>query len=274
MKSSLLIVDGDDPAHAFRSTWRRFVDRTMFNTYAEIFKERAAEYHSAMTMCPTARDAEFASVLEPLTGKSSGLVCDMPSGGGYLRSYLPPGMGYVAIEPANDFFTEPEKDLQRLTAEITDVPLPDGSVDYIVSLAGLHHEPSLDRVFEEMRRLLRKGGRLVIADVAVDTPPARYLNVFVAQNNPLGHDGRFLNAEVPALLEKSGFTVQDDCTVDVPWVFSSILEGGEFCRSLFGTTRLEAEAVADELASEIGFESRDDGVHLRWTLRRIVCDAV
>lgn len=246
----------------------------MFNTYAEIFKERAAEYHSAMTMCPRARDAEFASVLEPLKGKACGLLCDMPSGGGYLRSYLPPGMNYVAIEPAIDFFTEPAEGLQRLTAEITNVPLPDGSVDYIVSLAGLHHEPSLDRVFAEMRRLLRKGGRVVIADVAVDTAPARYLNGFVAQNNPLGHDGRFFDAAVPDLLEKSGLTVQDDGMVDVPWTFSSILQGGEFCRSLFGTTSLEAEGVADELSSEIGFEARCDGVQLKWKLRRIVCDVV
>jgi SAM-dependent methyltransferase len=245
----------------------------MFNTYAEIFRERAAEYHSAMTRCPRARDAEFASVLEPLEGKARGLLCDMPSGGGYLQSYLPPHLSYIAIEPASDFFTEPAEGLQRLTAEITNVPLPDGSVDYIVSLAGVHHEPRLDLVFAEMRRLLRKGGRLVIADVAVDTAPARYLNGFVAQNNPLGHDGRFFDAAVPDLLERSGLTVQADGMVDVPWTFSSILQGGEFCRSLFGTTSLKAEDVADQLSKEIGFESRSDDVQLLWKLRRIVCDA-
>src|SRR4249919_1571033 len=113
-----------------------------------------------MLRSPHARDAEFHAVLDPIREASSGLVCDMPSGGGYLADYLWPGMDYLAIDPATDFFVEWRRPLQRLLAKITDVPLADGSVDYIVSLAGLHHEPSLPRVFGEMRRLLRPGGRI------------------------------------------------------------------------------------------------------------------
>ncbi len=158
----------------------------MFDTYADIFEKRAAEYHHAMLRSPHARDAEFHAVLDPIREASSGLVCDMPSGGGYLADYLWPGMDYLAIDPATDFFVEWRRPLQRLLAKITDVPLADGSVDYIVSLAGLHHEPSLPCVFEEMRRLLRPGGRIVLADVAIDTRPSRFLNGFVAESLPAG----------------------------------------------------------------------------------------
>ena len=64
----------------------------MFDSYAEIFAERGAAYHRAMAECPNARDAEFLAVLEPLAGRG-GLLCDMPSGGGYLAARLPAGMG-------------------------------------------------------------------------------------------------------------------------------------------------------------------------------------
>jgi SAM-dependent methyltransferase len=111
------------------------------------------------------------AVLDPIRDASSGLVCDMPSGGAYLADYLPPEMDYLAIDPATDFFVEWPKPLQRLLVEITKVPLADQSVDYVVSLAGLHHEPSLPNVFREMRRLLRPGGRLVFAH----TTPWPYL---------------------------------------------------------------------------------------------------
>jgi SAM-dependent methyltransferase len=247
----------------------------VFDTYAEIFAQRAADYHHAMKLSPGARDAEFEAVLEPIRERPAGLVCDMPSGGGYLADNLGDAFDYIAIDPATDFFVEWPRPLQRLLAEITSVPLADGSVDYVVSLAGLHHEPSLPNVFAEMRRLLRPGGRLVLADVAVDTRPAAFLNGFVAENCPLGHDGRFLDERTAPALAAAGLAVADDRLVDVPWRFADAHEAGEFCRHLFGMTTLDAAATAAAMDREIGFEMDDDGrPRLRWVLRRIVADAV
>lgn len=246
----------------------------MFDTYAEIFAQRAADYHHAMKASPHARDAEFNAVLEPLIGLPSGLVCDMPSGGGYLADYLRDELDYIAIDPATDFFVEWPRPLQRLLAEITNVPLSDGAVDYVVSLAGLHHEPSLAKVFAEMRRLLKPGGRAVLADVAVETKPAIFLNGFVAENCPLGHDGKFLDEDSAPALEAAGLKVVDDRLIEVPWAFADFNEAGEFCRHLFGMTGLDAATVAEAMEREIGFVSDEGGPRLRWVLRRIVCDAV
>jgi SAM-dependent methyltransferase len=245
----------------------------MFDTYAEIFEKRAAEYHHAMRLSPRARDAEFLAVLEPIRHSSSGLVCDMPSGGGYLADYLWAGMDYLAVDPATGFFVEWPKPLQRLLAEITKVPLSDQAADFIISLAGLHHEPDLPRVFAEMRRLLRPGGRVVLADVAVDTPPARFLNGFVAEHCPLGHDGRFLDENTASTLETAGFAVIDDRLIEVPWVFGTLEEAGDFCRHLFGMTALTIEETAAAMDREIGFDFDAGRPRLRWTLHRIVADA-
>jgi SAM-dependent methyltransferase len=245
----------------------------MFDTYSEIFEQRGAAYHGAMAACPHARDAEFLAVLEPLAGRA-GLLCDMPSGGGYLAAYLPRGMGYVGVDPSDDFIHACPEGVDRIKAAIAQVPLGDGSVDFIVSLAALHHEPDPPAVFREMRRLLKPGGRVVIADAAVDTPPARFLNGFVNKNNPMGHDGHFLDDQTAGLIEATGFAIVDDALVDMPWVFDSLAEAGEFCRQLFWMPALDAGAVADAMYREIGFEVIDGRPHLRWALRRIVCDAV
>ena len=245
----------------------------MFDTYAEIFEQRAKEYHAAMRNSPRARDAEFLAAVEPFREVPAGLLCDMPSGGGYLADYLWPGMEYLAVDPATDFFIEWPRTLPRVLSEITAVPRADQSVDYVVSLAGLHHEPSLPRVFEEMRRLVRPGGRVVIADVAVDTPPARFLNGFVDENCPLGHEGKFLDEHSAPALEAAGFTILEDQLVEVPWAFDDLNEAGEFCRFLFGMVALPAEAVSDALERDIGFDTANGGPRLKWALRRLVAEA-
>jgi SAM-dependent methyltransferase len=245
----------------------------MFDTYSQIFEQRGAAYHHAMAQSPRARDAEFLAVLDPLGGRT-GLLCDMPSGGGYLAAHLPPGMRYVGVDPSDDFIAACPAGVERIKAEIARVPLADGSVDAIVSLAALHHEPDLPAVFREMRRLLRPGGRMVIADAAVDTAPALFLNGFVNRNNPMGHVGRFLDDRTADLIEGAGFSVTDDRLVDMPWQFESLAEAGEFCRHLFWMPALDADAVADAMDREIGFDMVDGQPRLRWALRRIVCDAV
>ncbi|HKX91686.1 MAG TPA: class I SAM-dependent methyltransferase, partial [Sphingomicrobium sp.] len=130
----------------------------MFDSYAEIFAERGAAYHAAMAECPRARDAEFAAALEPLAGRT-GLLCDMPSGGGYLAAHLPAGLRYVGVDPSDDFVRACPAGVECIRATITAVPLGDGSLVAVVSLAALHHEPDLPAVFAEMRRLLKRGGR-------------------------------------------------------------------------------------------------------------------
>jgi SAM-dependent methyltransferase len=245
----------------------------MFDTYSEIFAERGAAYHRAMAECPNARDAEFRAALNPLAGRS-GLLCDMPSGGGYLARHLADDWRYVGVDPSDDFVRACPVGVECVLADITGVPLNDASVDAIVSLAALHHEPDLPAVFQEMRRLLKPGGRAVIADVAAGTPVGAFLNGFVDANNPMGHDGHFLDERTAGLIKQAGFTIADDRLVDKPWTFASLGEAGEFCRQLFWMPQLSADEVAAAMEREIGFDLIDGRLHLRWALRRIVADAV
>jgi len=241
--------------------------------YAEAFGARGGRYDEAMRRHPRARDQEFGQLVSR-AGLTPGMALgDVPAGGGYLGAHLPAGVAWLGHEPCASF--QQGGALHGVAPggpPLLPFPWADASLDRVVSLAGVHHQPDKRPFHREARRVLRAGGLYLLSDVAEDSPTARFLDGFVGRHNSTGHEGFYLGKGCVAELEDAGFRVLSDERVRFHWLFSSCEELAAFCTLLFDLRAPGPSLVADAAREMLGIDEMPGGeVGLRWALRTLVC---
>lgn len=242
----------------------------MFETYSDIFDQRGKLYHQAMMDYPLARQAEFKTVLSELDLGPGLTLCDVPSGGGYLRNFISvPGVKLYFVETSKAFAQETEglSDSTPLFCKtIADLPLSDGTVDRVVSLAGLHHiDPQVD-FYREAHRILASNGILVLADVQGGSGVDRFLNDFVDQHSSMGHKGIFLTGQTLIDLKKCGFQIASAQLKSYAWQFPSSTAMAHYCQMLFGINQADMKTILHGIKACVGYEVTDTGCYMNWEL--------
>lgn len=235
--------------------------------YSDIFDLRGQMYHRAMTQFARARDKEFELPLSLCQISPGDTVVDIPSGGGYLKSYIKEPVNYVCLEPSSEFARFCE--LQNLTVHQYsghDLPLPEDSADTVVSIAGLHHIKDKQTLFCEMRRILKPNGTFCIADVLEDSQVALFLDDIVNQHTKTGHTGDYFNVDTLSELQDAGFDDIKMTQLHYEWQFDNKANMVEFCRLLFGMEDADHLTILEGIEKYLRVRSDDTGVYMEWLL--------
>ncbi len=112
------------------------------------------------------------SVLSYLPSQFDGVLLDVPVGTGIFTSSRYAGFPEATIiaidysmgmlrKARNRFQQQGVSNVHFLRADVVNLPVRDGAVDILLSMNGLHVFPDKQRAIAEMRRVIRKQGRLV-----------------------------------------------------------------------------------------------------------------
>lgn len=234
--------------------------------YSDIFDQRGDDYHRAMKLIPSARDKEFQSLLNQVEISDGFTIVDIPSGGNYLSHYLKNKVTVIPLETSEVFAKLGNSKVCGWSL----LPLEDNSADIIFCCAAFHHVDEVDRrkFINEANRVLKTNGKLVIADVKVNTAVATFLNGFVDTYNSLGHIGNFMNDEFSKDYETSTMQSTSSNYAEFPWVFTSDAEKSiEYIKLMFGIDEADFKMILKETEQSLNFGKHGkDEYSIDWAL--------
>ncbi|MFW5900279.1 MAG: class I SAM-dependent methyltransferase [Halodesulfurarchaeum sp.] len=113
-------------------------------------------------------------------------------GGGTGRAGRAIGAETVIFDASQPMLAQADSNgYPTLRGDVRSLPFPSNSVDALLSVDAIHHLPDVDRVLEEVGRVLRPGGVIVVRDFDPTTVRGRGL---AFAEHLVGFESTFLSA--------------------------------------------------------------------------------
>lgn len=238
-------------------------------------ESRWLNYAEANLGFPTVRASEIGLMLDLTAAGPGDSVLDFGCGDGAITLPLADAVGnggrIFAMDASAGMLERlglrcGDRPIGRFHLDGPELPVEDGSIDIITSLANFHHVPDKLRQFQEFARVLRPGGRLIIGDVADNTSVQRYFDGTVNTFSSTGHRHRFLDqVDTGMLCREAGLSMESWAVQSVPWTFPDADACGRFLKLIHDAT-CDATACLDHAKIDLGYHESAGRFLLFWKL--------
>jgi ubiquinone/menaquinone biosynthesis C-methylase UbiE len=177
------------------------VTKAYFNQQAHIWDEEIAEKDTA----------KLQSIADFLMIESGSIILDIGTGTGVLLPYLLSKVGMdgkiIALDHAEKMLLKAKTknfvgNISFLCADVMTIPITDEYCDAVVCYSSLPHFPNKPIALLEIKRILKKGGRVFICH----SSGREHIN-FIHQRIPVVQNDLLPDAiEMMAMLKTAGFT--------------------------------------------------------------------
>lgn len=248
----------------------------MNNTIVEFNGIRSAYFREAMTEFPHARDEEAELVQQFLQPKKGEKILEVGAGGGFFSHLIAekilPGV-LTATDPSNEQLTlltsHQKKNIEIVQGGADSLPsnLEPSSYDAIWTGGSFHHVVNKTNAFQSFANLLKKGGRMVIADVFTGSALAKHFDLEVAKYCITGHEVAFLSEDfADSLCFLTGFQKPQFTQKNIQWKFTSKENLGSFLYKTHAMTKTTPEECYKRAECILGVEHKNGQYCLNWPL--------
>lgn len=105
--------------------------------------------------------------------------------------------------------------IKFLQGLVEDIPFSNGVFDIVVSRLAFHHFEDIEKSFEEMKRVLKKSGKLVIIDMEAASEEIRQIQDSIEMMRDTSHVKNISRKEFIDLYEKNNFTIRKNETTEI-----------------------------------------------------------
>lgn len=176
---------------------RKYVQREDSKFYQEFFKESDPEACSK-DIRRRLRNIEILSVLDGY--KDGSIIVDLGCGVGDLCQIIPSHLRKIGIDLSLPALRYAKRDsnthITLINASLYELPLLEESADVVICLEVLEHLEDDDRALDEISRILRPGGRLIMS-----LPGEFYFPQYL---DLMGHWRHYTSTSMGQMLERVG----------------------------------------------------------------------
>lgn len=235
--------------------------------YINTFRNRARSFLYAVNKYNYPMNNELQIAVNTLNLTSGDTLLNLGGAGLDLKRFINKKVNYIPLEFSSEF------------ADISGIRLikhhsldfNTNSIDKVLVLALMHHFDNKEReqLYKEVYRVLKPGGKFIVADVIRDSLQDFWLNNVVDKYNPFGHSGLFFTEEDKHLFTKCGFDVKVEIK-KYTWYFENTQVMLEYLRNLFYLSIKDKELL-DVATNVLRFYNKDNQVHFDWQLIYFIC---
>jgi ubiquinone/menaquinone biosynthesis C-methylase UbiE len=148
-----------------------------------------------------------------------GILADIGCGPGYLANLIAeqrPGLQIIGVDASEEMIRSAEANaakkglsdrVQFRQGDVARLPFEDAELDFAISTLSLHHWSDPGSAFEELHRVLRPGGRLMLFDLRRDARRRYYWALIFVQAVIVPSDLPRINEPMGSL--QSSYTVME-----------------------------------------------------------------